>query len=85
MCSADHGPMEARISSVEKDMSVLKTDVAVIRSNYVTQADLAKEVGAVRADVAKLETVILKWLIGTAITLTGVLSGVIIGAVRLIH
>lgn len=57
---ADDGGMEARISSLEKDMAAVKTDVAVIRSNYAT-----------KTDIASLESTILKWFIGTAVTLVG--------------
>lgn len=44
--SADDGGMEARIAALEKDMTTVKTDVAVIRSNYVTKEDLHKELHA---------------------------------------
>lgn len=44
--SGDDGKMEARISALEKDMSAVKTDVAVIRSNYATKEDLHRELHA---------------------------------------
>ena len=59
-----------RIAGLEKDLSALKTDVAVIRANYVTKADLAG-----------LEVTLLKWWIGSVITL----AGIIVGAAKFIH
>jgi hypothetical protein len=40
--------LETRIGALEADMSIVKTDVAVIRSNYVTKDELA----GVRATLA---------------------------------
>ena len=41
----DH-PMEERVKKLEETLSAMKTDVAVIRSNYVTKEDLHKEISA---------------------------------------
>lgn len=38
----DHA-MNKRITTAERDLASLKTDVAVIRSNYVTKEDLQRE------------------------------------------
>jgi len=35
--------MNERITAAERDLASLKTDVAVIRSNYVTKEDLQRE------------------------------------------
>lgn len=35
--------MDARITALEKDISAIKTDVAVIRSNYASKEDLHRE------------------------------------------
>ena len=54
------GPMESRVKKLEDDLLAIKTDVAVIRSNYLTKHDLAE---ATNAQV--------KWIVGTAVVLGG--------------
>ena len=53
------GGMENRVSKLETDLTAIKIDLAVIKSNYATKSDLAV-----------MESTILKWFIGTAIALT---------------
>jgi hypothetical protein len=53
--------MNERIAALGKDMSALTIDMAVVRSNYATKADLAT-----------LETNVVKWFVVTATTLAGV-------------
>lgn len=67
--------MEARVVKLElvvekilERLSALERDVAVIRSNYATKADIAE----LQASIAALEAKMLKWFIGTAITMAGV-------------
>lgn len=43
--------MEARVKALEDAMVALQQDVAVIRSNYVTKADLANEISGLRAEL----------------------------------
>ncbi|HEX8611441.1 MAG TPA: hypothetical protein VF800_09160 [Telluria sp.] len=69
--------MEARIVKLElvtekilERLVDVERDVAVIRSNYATKEDLAA-----------LEARILKWFVGTAITL----AGVAFAAAKFIH
>jgi hypothetical protein len=42
----DNGAMEARVKALEDSMSLLRTDVAVVRSNYASREDLHKELGS---------------------------------------
>ncbi|NHZ96113.1 hypothetical protein F2P46_10230 [Massilia sp. CCM 8734] len=67
--------MEARIVKLElvtekilERLAAVERDVAVIRSNYATKADIA----ALQVSIAALETKMLKWFVATAITLAGV-------------
>jgi hypothetical protein len=50
--------MERRIERLEQDMSDIKSNVAVIKSDYVTRADLNASVNS-----------LIKWIVGTAIAL----------------
>jgi hypothetical protein len=66
--------MEARVvkleSTVEKileRLSAVERDVAVIRSNYATKADIA----ALQASITALEAKMLRWFVTTAIALAG--------------
>jgi ABC-type metal ion transport system substrate-binding protein len=65
--------MEARITALEsiaektlERLTMLEVDVAVIKSNYATKEDIAK----IKEDIAKSEGTLLKWFIGTAVTMT---------------
>ncbi len=51
--TSDDGNMEARITALEKDMAIIKTDVAIIRSNYATKSDLINEIGGLRSELHK--------------------------------
>ena len=67
--------METQTSSLEllagktlERITALEVDLAVIKSNYATKEDVA----GVKEDIAKLEVTLLKWFIGTAVTIAGV-------------
>ena len=59
-------------------MQTLEIDVAVIRSNYATKADLtsvreemAVQFGKVHTDIAQLEATLIKWFVATAVAVGG--------------
>jgi hypothetical protein len=52
------GRMERRIEKLEQDMSDIKSNVSVIKSDYVTRADLNASVNS-----------LIKWIVGTAVAL----------------
>ncbi|MDQ1920198.1 hypothetical protein [Massilia pseudoviolaceinigra] len=83
--------MEARIVKLESmtekilaRLEAVERDVAVIRANYATKADLA----AVQVSIAALEATMIKWFVGTAIALAGLsvtLAGLAFAAAKLIN
>jgi hypothetical protein len=52
------GTMESRVQRLEADIATIKADLAVVKSNYVTKADLAL-----------VESRLIKWMVGTAMGL----------------
>ena len=49
----DDGGMLKRVEKLEADLATLKTDVAVIRANYATKADITGEASSIRAELHK--------------------------------
>jgi hypothetical protein len=47
----DDGDMLKRVEKLEADLATLKTDVAVIRANYATKADITGEASSIRAEL----------------------------------
>lgn len=80
--------LDKRLVSVEKDVATLKAGAAFVREHYVTKEDFARLEGrvaviqsnyATKADLAALECKfsqaenrMMRWCVGTMITLTGV-------------
>ncbi|MES2298508.1 MAG: hypothetical protein V4582_15795 [Pseudomonadota bacterium] len=50
----------SRISTLEHDIGSIKADLAVIRSNYVTKAELETAVQSLRIDVQNVRTELQK-------------------------
>ncbi|NYE63830.1 hypothetical protein FHW58_005064 [Duganella sp. 1224] len=84
--------VETRLTGVETRLTGVETDVAVVKSNYATKEDIAKLQGDVREGDAKLElkmaqleTRLIKWFVGTAITLSAVVGTIAFSIARFIH
>lgn len=74
--------MEARVKALEDTMAQVRQDLAVMRSNYVTKAELADVRGDLKSEIANAKTSIIMWVVGTIIVaqvlpaLPGIVRGV---------
>lgn len=59
--------LEKRVKQLEDDLSALRTDVAIIKSNYATKEDIA----SVRIEVHQAISAQTKWLAATMIAIAG--------------
>lgn len=65
--------LERRVRKLEDDVSAIKQDVAIMKSNYATREDLAKEIGSVKTAIAESTTTQIKWFIATICTIVGLI------------
>lgn len=78
----DNGDMEARVKALEEAMHQIRQDLAVMRSNYVTKADVADIRGELKSEIANAKTSIIMWVVGTIIlaqvlpALPGIVKGI---------
>lgn len=73
--------MLARVKKLEDDMQTIKTDLAVIKSNYATGMDVASvktEVANSKAELHSALRLQALTIIGSMIAIVGIASGIII-------
>ena len=73
--------MLARIKKLEDDMQTIKTDIAVIKSNYATGIDVASvktEIANSKAELHSALRLQALTIIGSMIAIVGIASGIMI-------
>lgn len=60
--------LERRVAKLEKGMSVIETDIAVIKSNYATKADIAE----LKSELTNAIIVQTRWMMGFMATTAGI-------------
>ncbi|QHB34662.1 hemolysin XhlA [Yersinia canariae] len=60
--------LEERVKRIEESLTEIRTDIAVIKSNYATKEDIA----SVRIEVHQSIAAQTKWLAATMIAIAGI-------------
>jgi septal ring factor EnvC (AmiA/AmiB activator) len=84
--------VETQLKGVETRLTVVETDLAVVKSNYATKEDIAKLQHSISSGddkleikMAQMETRLIKWFVGTAVTLSAVVGTIAFSVARFIH
>jgi hypothetical protein len=85
-------PSAAQLSDIGNRLRAVEIDVAVIKSNYATREDVAnlgiktqESISSLEIRTAQMEARLIKWFIGTAITLSAVVGTIAFTAAKFIH
>jgi archaellum component FlaC len=80
--------LERRISDVERRLGIVEIDLAIIKSNYATKEDIVRTheaIAKLEIKMVQMETRLIRWFIGTALTLVTVSASLAFLVARLIH
>ena len=82
----------AQLSDLGNRLRAVEIDVAVITSNYATREDVANlgiktqvSISSLEIRMAQMEARLIKWFIGTAITLSAVVGTIAFTAAKFVH
>jgi hypothetical protein len=81
-----------RVDDFGRRLGGVEIDLAIIKSNYATKEDLARLYqamtgidGSLDAKMAQMETRLIKWFIGTALTMVTISTSLAFLVARFIH
>jgi hypothetical protein len=63
--------MEARVKKLEEDLTTIKIDLAVVKSNYATKADIASLAAAMHGDINSQTWKLVTFVCGFGTALVG--------------
>lgn len=63
----DDGDMKERVEKLEAAIQTIQLDLAVIKSNYTTKADLADVKGTLEAKIAEAKNSVIMWVVATVL------------------
>jgi len=62
-----------------KENLATKGDIAEVK------AELKEDISRIREDMVKMESSMIKWFMGTAFAMTGLLSGIVFAMLKFVH
>lgn len=77
-----------QLTDLNTRLRAVEIDVAVIKSNYATREDIAKtniSIAETHKLIAQMESRLIKWFIGTAVTLVSLSTSLAFLAARFVH
>jgi phage antirepressor YoqD-like protein len=77
-----------QLNDLNTRLRAVEIDVAVIKSNYATKEDIAKtniSISETHKLIAQTESRLIKWFIGTAVTLVSLSTSLAFLVARFVH